>query len=194
MGAPSRTRMPILLASTCRQRFRSLPPPRACSRHSSSCWIFPVMRDGRRKNEPLVLALRPDRARRRRKARIGKRAHRDADYFGRPLAGPRDRRAAVGTELKGEPGAAIGLPPEAAVLALGRHDLAALEEGGRAEDRPGAALAGLAVAGRHPVRLASQPDPQLPAGTRRFALAGLSHRPDLPGLLTVTNWKLDPLW
>src|ERR1700738_2069613 len=107
--------------------------------------------------------------------RIGEAPDRDADRVGQPLALPEHGRSAGGTELKGQPDAALALAAEGAAFTPAQDDLALAEESRRAEHRAGAPLAGLAMAGRDAVRIAGQPDPELTAGAGRLALGGLSH-------------------
>lgn len=129
----------------------------------------------RRESEPLVLCRRPDRADGGREVRIGKRANSDADHVGKPLALPKNCRSTTGAELKAEPGATFTLPTEGPALAVRRDNLASPKECGRSKDRPGAPLAGEAMAGRHQQRIASQADSQLAAGAGCFARNGFCH-------------------
>jgi hypothetical protein len=79
--------------------------------------------------------------------RIRKRANGNAHHVGKPLALPKNRRAAIGTELKAEPRAAFALPTKGVVFTVSRNDLASPKEGRRSKDRTGAPLAGKAMAG-----------------------------------------------
>src|SRR5882724_8520891 len=134
------------------------------------------MRDGCRKRQPRVLARGPDRAHGSREGRIGEAADGNAQKLRRLLALPANRRAAVGTELVRQHGAAVGAARKGPPLALKGHDLALAPERGRAEQRARAALAGKTMAGRYELRIAGQPDLELAAAAGGFAFAGCGHR------------------
>src|SRR5215211_6023516 len=142
--------------------------------------------DAIRKGEPVVLRPGPDRAHRRREVRIGKSADGDADDVGQALILPEHGRAAFGTEVEGEPGAALGLPAEGAALALGGNNLSAREEGLGAEQRTGAPLASEAMTRRDDAWGTGRANAQLAAGAGGRALDGFCHAVSLP-LIGLTS-------
>src|SRR6516162_4310740 len=127
------------------------------------------MRSARRQPEPAVHRLFPARRGRRREIRVGKAADGDAASRRAAITFPEDTAAAVRAKMKADFEPALGDPAIGLVLAFDPH-LALQPSAAVVNDRPGAALARLAMTDIDAVRLSRRDRPQLSAMTFRDPL------------------------
>lgn len=120
------------------------------------------------RERPWVLPLFVDREARRRKARVGKRAHRDGHETWRPGGLPVNRRGAHRTETESGARAAIAEPRPLRRAPLDPHEFARKARL-RPEDVAGALLAFKAMAYGDANRLALACEAKLSAAARRYS-------------------------